>query len=64
MCLTIFLNGSDHAEYTRKANLKKTKVNVMKKTKVRADGNKLHTGKNEGQRPSSLGGRLIVVVSE
>ena len=41
----ISLNGSDHAEYTRKADLLKTKVNATKITKVRADGNKLRTGK-------------------
>ena len=28
-----------------KANLQKTKVNATKITKVRADGNKFHTGK-------------------
>ena len=28
-----------------KADLQKMKVNAMKITKVRADGNKLHTGK-------------------
>ena len=47
-----------------KADLQKMKVNTTKITKVRADGNKLHTGKNEGHRPSSLGSRSIVVVSE
>ena len=47
-----------------KANLQKMNVNATKIAKVHADGNKLHTGKNGGPRPSSLGGRLIVVVSE
>ena len=47
-----------------KADLLKTKVNTTKITKVRADGNKFVLGKNGGHRPSSLGGRLIVVVSE
>ena len=37
--------ASDHAEYTRKADLLKTKINAMKIAKVRADRNKLHTGK-------------------
>ena len=45
MRLTAFLNGSDHAEYTGKSNLQKTKVNATKITKVRADGNKLGIGK-------------------
>ena len=47
-----------------KANLQKMKVNATKITKVRADGNKLCTGKNGGHRPNSLGSRSIVVVSE
>ena len=48
-----------------KADLQKTKVNAMKITKlVRADGNKLCIGKDWSCRPSSLGGRSIVVVSE
>ena len=47
-----------------KAALQKTKVNATKIQKVRADRNKIFTGKNGGHRPSSLGGRLIVVVSE
>ena len=48
-----------------KANLQKTKVNDTKIIrKVRVDGYKLCTGKEWGHRPSSLGGRLIVVVSE
>ena len=41
----LFLNGSDHAEYTEKADLQKTRVNAMKITKVCADGNKFRTGK-------------------
>ena len=44
-----------------KADLQKTKVNATKIRKVRADGYKL---KNGGHKPSSLGSRLIVVVSE
>ena len=36
----------------------------MKIKKVRADRNKLHTGKNEGHRPSSIGGMSNVVVIE
>ena len=47
-----------------KADLLKTKVNATKITKVRVGGNKFILGKNGGHRPSSLGGRLIVVVSE
>ena len=47
-----------------KANLKKTKVNATKITKVCADRNKLCTGKNGEHRPSGLGSRSIVVVSE
>ena len=43
-----------------KADLQKTKVNATKITKVHAD----ILGKNRGHRPSSLGGRSIVVVSE
>ena len=38
------------------------KVNATKTRKVSVDGNKL--GKNGGHRLSSLGSRLIVVVSE
>ena len=45
-------------------DLQKTKVNVTKIRKVRVDGNKFHTGKNGGHRPSNLGSRSIVVVSE
>ena len=33
--------ASVNAEYTRKADLQKTKVNATKITKVHADGNKL-----------------------
>ena len=43
--LTIFLNGSDHANIQENANLQKVKVNVMKIIKVRMDRNKLCTGK-------------------
>ena len=47
-----------------KANLQKTKENTMKITKVHVDGINLVLGKNGGHRPSSLGSRLIVVISE
>ena len=47
-----------------KGDLQKMKLNTMKIRKVRADGNKLHTGKEWRPRPISLGGRLIAVVSE
>ena len=47
-----------------KANLQKRKVNAMKTRKVRVDENKLCKGKNGSHRPSSLGGRSTVVVSE
>ena len=40
----ISLNGSDHAEYTRKSRFTEDE-NVTKITKVRVDGNKLRTGK-------------------
>ena len=44
-----------------KADLQKAKVNAMKITKVEIN---YALGKNGGNRPSSLSGRLIVVVSE
>ena len=48
-----------------KVDLLRTKVNSTKITKVCADGNiNFALGKNRGHRPSSLGGRSIVVVSE
>ena len=44
--LAIFLSIVVIIQNTQeKANLLKTKVNTMKITKVRADGNKLRTGK-------------------
>ena len=46
------------------ADLQKTKVNAIKITKVCEDGNKLHTEKNGGYMPSSLGGRLFIVVRQ
>ena len=46
--LTIFLNGSDHAEYARKADLQKTKVNAVKIRKVCVDGKNFVLGKNGG----------------
>ena len=48
-----------------KANLQKTKANMTKITKVCADRNKLCTGKEwKPYAQYSLGGKLIVVVSE
>ena len=47
-----------------KADLQKTKVNAKKIIKVCADRKKFVLGKNGGHRPSSLGGRSIVVVSK
>ena len=44
MHLTTFLDGSDHAEYTKNADLQKMKVSAMITRKVRADRNKLCTG--------------------
>ena len=41
----LFLNGSDQHNTQEKADLQKTKVNATKITKVRADGNKLRTGR-------------------
>ena len=65
MHLTIFSVVVIMQNAQEKADLQKTKVNATKITKVCADGNKLRTGKNaRGHRPNSLGGRLIVVVSE
>ena len=46
------------------ADLQKTKVNAIKITKVRADGNKLHTGKEWRLYASSLGGRSFMVVRQ
>ena len=37
--------ASDHAEYTRKSQVTEDKSNATKITKVRADENKLCTGK-------------------
>ena len=47
-----------------KPDLQKTKVNATKIRQVHVDRYKLRTGKNGGHRPSSLGSRSIVVVSE
>ena len=47
-----------------KADLQKRKVNAIKIRKACVDGNKLHTGKNGGQMPSSLGCRSIIVVRQ
>ena len=47
------------------ADLQKMKVNAIKITKVHANGNKLHNGKEwRLYMPSSLGGRLIVLVGQ
>ena len=49
------------------ADLQKTKVNAIKITKVRANGNKFHTGKEWRlyvRMPSSLGGRSFIVVRQ
>ena len=59
--LTIFLNGSDHAEYTRKADLQKMKLNATKFMQTKIN---FVLGKNGGHRPCILGSRLIVVVSK
>ena len=48
MGLTAYLNGSDHAEYTRKTDLQKMKVNATKITKVCADEINFVLGKNGG----------------
>ena len=64
VCLTIFLNGSDHADTQEKADLQKTKVNATKIKRVRPDGINFILGKNGGFWPSSLGGRSIAVVRE
>ena len=45
VCLTTFLNGSGHAEYTRKSQLTEDKSKCHKIRKACVDGNKLHTGK-------------------
>ena len=48
-----------------KSDLLKTKVNATKILKVRADMEiSFVLGKNGGHRPSTLGGRSIVVVIE
>ena len=47
-----------------KANLQKMKVNAMKIRKAHANKNNFVLGKNGGHRPSGLGSRSIVVVSE
>ena len=65
MHLIIFSMVVNVQNIQEKANLQKTKVNATKITKVCADGNKLRVEKEwRPYRPSSLGGRLIVVVSE
>ena len=46
------------------ADLQKMKVNAIKITKVRADENKLRTGKQWTLMPSSLGGRSFIVVRQ
>ena len=64
MCTKLPHVSNNLCRIHKKADLQKTKVNGTKTQKVHADENKLHTGKNGGHRPSSLGGRSIVVVSE
>ena len=60
--LTIFLYGSDHTEYTEKANLRKMKINA---TKVRAvEINFIATGMNGGNMLSILEVRSINVVRQ
>ena len=48
----------------KKPDLLETKVNCMKDRKVRADKISSDLGKNRCHRPSGLGGKSIVVVSE
>ena len=46
VCLAMFLSMVVIMQNAQeKADLQKTKVNAMKITKVRVNGNKLHTGK-------------------
>ena len=61
----LFLNGSDHTKYIRKSRLTDDESKCHKNNKrfVRMEINFV-LGKNGGHRPSSLGGRSIVVVSE
>ena len=62
--LTILLYGNKHADYTRKVNLQKMKINATETGKfVRTEINFI-LGKNGGCMPSSLGGRLIVMVRQ
>ena len=48
--LITFLNGSHHAEYTRKLNLQKTKVNTTRFVQMEIN---FVLGKNRGHMPSS-----------
>ena len=65
MCLTTLLNGSVHVEFIRKVDLQKMKVNDTKIRKVHVYGYiNFILEKNGVHRPSSLGGRSIVVVNE
>ena len=48
----------------KKADSLETNVNYMKDRKVRADKKSFDLGKNGCHRPSGLGGRSIVVVSQ
>ena len=63
-CANISLCWQIMQNKQKTADLQKTKVNVTKIRKVCVDGNKFYTGKNGGHRPSNLGSRPIVVVSE
>ena len=58
--------ASEFAESHEKADLQKMKVNTMKITNLRFVRMEINfvLGKNGGYRPSSLGRRSIVVVSE
>ena len=67
MRLSVFINGSNRAEYTRKSQLTEDESKRHKNNKgsyaVRTEINFV-LRKNGGHRPSNLGGRSIVVVSE
>ena len=62
VCITIFLNGKDHAEYARKSRLTEDESKHYENNKWTEINFVL--GMNGGHRPISLGSRSIVVVSE
>ena len=64
MHLTTLLNGSDHADFTRKGRLTEDKCKRHENKKGLQTDMSFVLRKNGGHRPSSLGSRLIVVVSE